>query len=618
MFNNRASNEKEEKMKKTYPYISFTLLLALVLISGIACHLIFPYQTVNLATQKEYLCSAQIYRALDNDTEFTEEWEFYAFPPLQCSISREPCYFDEMCDEGETCKQFPNEYCSEKIEDYVADYMAPNFSWSYRNLIASNIKKNGAVDCEDTAPPKTYGAPFGAEIVWNDPVPATQAYAFVSIKDKDDDNYYSAEPEVANAYADFAERTGLPDWSIGGTYIPGKRNIRFSDLYLELITPFNLGNLEVTKFYIQSIGSVIGEADTTGNLYTVYPGNAKFFLYAQGKKSGKTGTTSLCFVNDVKANVTVYQGPPYAFFALSLVLPLDIGDVGNLLVKLSLSKPTASPSFKTHQPFVALWDKNLTSPLTLETDIFFDHDDNLDTYLWFENFEDVNNEKFLGEGNPLPNVSFKDPGEHDITVVAYDSYGAYNSASMTLTVNIAPEAADDVYSVKEDDVLIVNAPGVLGNDNDVDSLTAIKVSDPTSGTLKFNSDGSFTYKPNENWFGADSFTYKANDGTEDSNIATVKINVHEVKNQDEVKNIIDDVKDLFDAGTLNLGQANSCEKLLNKIIDAIDQGNTKKACNLLKAFINHVKGLIADGVLNQTDGQSLINAANNLRAEINC
>jgi len=40
-----------------------------------------------------------------------------------------------------------------------------------------------------------------------------------------------------------------------------------------------------------------------------------------------------------------------------------------------------------------------------------------------------------------------------------------------------------------------------------------------------NADGSFTYTPNANYCGPDSFTYKANDGTADSNIATVSIDV---------------------------------------------------------------------------------------------
>ena len=35
--------------------------------------------------------------------------------------------------------------------------------------------------------------------------------------------------------------------------------------------------------------------------------------------------------------------------------------------------------------------------------------------------------------------------------------------------------------------------------------------------LTFNSDGSFNYVPNTNYYGVDSFTYQASDGTADSN-----------------------------------------------------------------------------------------------------
>ena len=43
-----------------------------------------------------------------------------------------------------------------------------------------------------------------------------------------------------------------------------------------------------------------------------------------------------------------------------------------------------------------------------------------------------------------------------------------------------------------------------------------------------NTDGSFEYLPNANFNGTDTFTYQANDGTDDSNIATVTIIVNDV------------------------------------------------------------------------------------------
>src|SRR2546426_2026567 len=93
--------------------------------------------------------------------------------------------------------------------------------------------------------------------------------------------------------------------------------------------------------------------------------------------------------------------------------------------------------------------------------------------------------------------------------------------------NAAPVASNDPYSVGEDSTLTVAASGVLSNDSDADanSLSALLVSSPTHGALALNANGSFTYVPAANFNGGDSFTYKANDGTADSNIATVTITV---------------------------------------------------------------------------------------------
>jgi len=46
--------------------------------------------------------------------------------------------------------------------------------------------------------------------------------------------------------------------------------------------------------------------------------------------------------------------------------------------------------------------------------------------------------------------------------------------------------------------------------------------------LSLNADGSFSYTPDENFNGANSFTYHANDGVDDSNIVTVLITVNAV------------------------------------------------------------------------------------------
>ena len=68
----------------------------------------------------------------------------------------------------------------------------------------------------------------------------------------------------------------------------------------------------------------------------------------------------------------------------------------------------------------------------------------------------------------------------------------------------------------------INRPGP---DPDGNPLSAVLGSGPSHGTLTLDADGSFIYTPAANFNGSDSFTYKANDGSIDSNVATVTITV---------------------------------------------------------------------------------------------
>ena len=105
-----------------------------------------------------------------------------------------------------------------------------------------------------------------------------------------------------------------------------------------------------------------------------------------------------------------------------------------------------------------------------------------------------------------------------------------NSAVANYDTNTPPVAVGDTYNTNEGVVLNVAAPGVLTNDTDIDNnpLTAIKVTNPSHGILILNANGSFTYTPTSGYTGDDTFTYKVNDGTADSNDATVTIHVNSV------------------------------------------------------------------------------------------
>ncbi|HMC70509.1 MAG TPA: Ig-like domain-containing protein, partial [Mycobacteriales bacterium] len=95
----------------------------------------------------------------------------------------------------------------------------------------------------------------------------------------------------------------------------------------------------------------------------------------------------------------------------------------------------------------------------------------------------------------------------------------------------APTANDDTYSVERGKSLGVNVPGVLSNDTDPNGkpLTAILISGSGThhGALTLNADGSFSYINDGSPAPSDSFEYKANNGSADSNTAHVDINITE-------------------------------------------------------------------------------------------
>ncbi|MER5867069.1 FG-GAP-like repeat-containing protein [Kitasatospora sp. NPDC002040] len=137
-----------------------------------------------------------------------------------------------------------------------------------------------------------------------------------------------------------------------------------------------------------------------------------------------------------------------------------------------------------------------------------------------------------GGRNPQATAVADLNGDGRLDVATANSNGSatyVNDASVLLnTTNRPPTAANDSYGqVGADTPLVVGAPGVLGNDADPDGnpLTASVVTGPAHGTLALNPDGSFSYQPGSAYVGSDSFSYKATDATNESNVATVTITV---------------------------------------------------------------------------------------------
>ncbi len=122
-------------------------------------------------------------------------------------------------------------------------------------------------------------------------------------------------------------------------------------------------------------------------------------------------------------------------------------------------------------------------------------------------------------------------GTADITVRATDSGELWVEDTFTVTVNAAndaPVAVDDSASTNED--TSVTTGNVLANDGDLDGdpLTIDSYTQPTHGTVGYNSDGTFTYTPNADYSGSDSFTYNITDGNDGTDSATVNITVDDI------------------------------------------------------------------------------------------
>ncbi len=99
--------------------------------------------------------------------------------------------------------------------------------------------------------------------------------------------------------------------------------------------------------------------------------------------------------------------------------------------------------------------------------------------------------------------------------------------SVTAEFNSAPVAADISVTCDEDNVSPGFTLSATDNDDDPLTLTYTITSSPTNGSLTGTPPNLF-YTPNLNYYGTDSFTYTANDGVDDSNVATVTITVNAV------------------------------------------------------------------------------------------
>jgi hypothetical protein len=127
-------------------------------------------------------------------------------------------------------------------------------------------------------------------------------------------------------------------------------------------------------------------------------------------------------------------------------------------------------------------------------------------------------------------------GAEYIVRVEKDGLLTYPTSDATFTItNFAPTTENLSYSTELNKPIEIQLKATDPDADEQSKLTYIKVSDPKNGTLDFDSStGKITYTPKAGFIEEDTFTFKANDGKDDSNTATVKIFVKqaEVKKTD--------------------------------------------------------------------------------------
>ncbi len=120
-------------------------------------------------------------------------------------------------------------------------------------------------------------------------------------------------------------------------------------------------------------------------------------------------------------------------------------------------------------------------------------------------------------------------------LVYHISDGTANSQPVTVSFTVqqgtthhAPVAQNGAVQVQEDGSLVINFAN-FGTDADGNPLKGIITAQPAHGTLTQNADGTYTYTPNQYYYGSDSLNFILNDGFLSSQPATLSITVNKVE-----------------------------------------------------------------------------------------
>ena len=252
-------------------------------------------------------------------------------------------------------------------------------------------------------------------------------------------------------------------------------------------------------------------------------------------------TETLEPIPDNRVQITGDGNTSGSVFTLS---PID-GFEGEVLIAVTVTDDREGDLFDTetfklwvtndnHAPSVqAIGDQSILEDETLAVEILFDDTDEDDAHTVIVR-TDNDAVSVSGNGDESPAQRLLTPqadyaGETEVTVTVKDSKGFTGKTTFVLTVeeiNDPPTALDVSADIYEDTPL---ADFLTGEDSDGQVTLYTIIDNPSHGdlTLDDSGTGQFTYVPNENYFGEDSFTFTvADDDDDESELGTVFISIH--------------------------------------------------------------------------------------------
>ncbi|WP_373922438.1 tandem-95 repeat protein [Vibrio alginolyticus] len=201
------------------------------------------------------------------------------------------------------------------------------------------------------------------------------------------------------------------------------------------------------------------------------------------------------------------------------------------------------------------------TPYTINLNTAFSDVDNVDGELTFSVSGNSNVNVSIENGIATFTPTADWNGSEALTFTATDPSG--ESVSQTVNFTVAPVAdiVADKATVVEDTPTIIK---VLGNDTfegDDKVVSLDSNNGPANGTVSVNPDGSVTYTPNDNFHGADSFTYiVTSGGVSESTIVNVDVTpVNDKPDSEDFTHVADDqlTHVVFDTDTKPLGHGDS-------------------------------------------------------------